>query len=237
MKALAPHAVPEYQLAVRHAKLVIALDALHATHVDCVEGLEVIAKPASKRGVRATRDFAAGDLTLVPLTSSITLKKVGEKIASKQAVVVEHVADVDKERYNAVLMPWVKLPSKEISDASGAGGFGALKRAEKPCVIPFWLVRDVPVARDATVIFKKVTLLDKMKVQVITNPKAIAAGTELVVWQSAPTPEPTTAPAPAAKASAPAAKASAPAPAVTAVARKAPAPAEPRTLKRQRTSP
>ena len=58
LKALAPHEVPEYQLAVMHAKLVIALDALHATHVDCVEGLEVIAKPASKRGVRATRDFA-----------------------------------------------------------------------------------------------------------------------------------------------------------------------------------
>ena len=103
LKAVAPHTLPEYQLAIVHAKLVIALDELHAAHVDCVEGLEVIAKPAARRGVRATRDFAAGALTLVPLTNNIALKKVGKKIASKQAVVVEHDADVDNERYNAWL--------------------------------------------------------------------------------------------------------------------------------------
>ena len=202
--AVAPQTVPEYTLSVAHARVVLALDEVHEAHKHCASGLEVVLKPAARRGVRAKRDFEVGALSLVPLTSSVAMKKTGESV-SKLAVVIEGVVKVEKVLYNAVLMPWLRYDSGAGREAP-SGGFGGLTRALKPCIVPYWLVRASADAKEVNVTTKTVTA-GQLKIKVLVNTKAIEEGAEVVMLQA---PEAKSA-APAAP-SAPSRKAEAPAP-------------------------
>ena len=46
----------------------IVLDELHSEHKKCLKGLEPTVAPATERTVRTTRDYAANELLLVPIT-------------------------------------------------------------------------------------------------------------------------------------------------------------------------
>lgn len=60
----------------------LALGHLHAKHYNCLDGLDIIKEPAKSKGVVALRAFAKGELVLVPLTTSMSLRASTEVVCS-----------------------------------------------------------------------------------------------------------------------------------------------------------
>ena len=128
----------EYQWSIEEAKLKLILDDLHSQNSTSLKYLSGVTTPARFRSPTATRSFEVEELVLVPLTSTICMKKQTEAVQSG-SVFVKTYKDPKGVVFNIVLVPSGGMKMPKVETSTGVGG---LKQTPHSFVIPFWLVQD-----------------------------------------------------------------------------------------------
>ena len=126
------------------------------------------------RALTATRSFEAEELVLVPLTSTIYMKKQTD-IVQGGSLLMKTYKDPKGVTFNIVLAPSGGIKMSKTETNTGVGG---LKQAPSSFVIPFWLVQDS--GEHGTPNMKlnniKSTAISSVSVPVLTNKCAINKG-------------------------------------------------------------
>ena len=164
----------EWQWSIEEGKIRIALDSLHTAHIGCMNSLKATTSPIKHRMVEATRKIAKGDLVLVPLTSTIVLKKIIDDVPIGN-VFLKVYKDPKGNDYNVVLTPSGGLKPPKEDNPTGIMG---LKQQPSSVLIPFWLVKDSSKDDEINLVVKNIAC-DKfpaIKVPVFVNKKAIEPG-------------------------------------------------------------
>ena len=129
---------PDWLWSICQSRVMLALHELHTKQKACLTHLEPTVAPAAARGVRATADYKAGTLVLVPLTSVIKAIKLSDSVPPNAVVLEKFYKHVrTKDVFNVVLMPagGLKIPTR--SDDTGVA---ALRPASHPMLALYWLV-------------------------------------------------------------------------------------------------
>ena len=180
MKDFAKHDAtnnPDWLWSICQSRVMLALHELHTHHAACLKNLEPSVAPLAARGVCAKADYKAGALVLVPITSSIVVKKLSDTVPPHAVLlqkIYKHVRT--KEVFNVVLQPsgGLKMPSSTGADQST--GVGALRPVSFLMVALYWLV-----ARGSApnMVVKKIQA-QYIDIPVLVNKTNIKKGEELV---------------------------------------------------------
>ena len=168
----------------------VALAELWESNKECLRKLEVVTAPKQSRAVRAKEHLAVGKVCLVPCTSSIAVKKVGDALPSGSVRLnggFDH--PTTQKKYSAVLLPsgGVKLPdgNSKQKASSSSDGFSALQEAQPTFLAPFWFVTTVG-HEDHANMHVKLRIVHGLKVPVYVNKNVLKVGDALKVFVAPP---------------------------------------------------
>ena len=133
-----------------------------------------VTTPAKFRSLTATRSFEVEELVLVPITSTIFMKKQTDSVPSG-SVFVKTYKDPKGVVFNIVLHPSGGMKMPKVETSTGVGG---LKQTPHSFVIPFWLVQDSGDQGVCNMKLKvmKSKVVPSVPVPVLTNKCAIKKG-------------------------------------------------------------
>ena len=164
---------------MREAKINLALEKAWSDNCEKYPQLEMVIHPIKSRGIRALSDFDEGEVTFVPLTLVIGLKKEAKDIVWPN-LCVGTFEDPRKAKSHIALMAagGMKLPQDKQS-GKVATGLGALKDAPSAFVSPFWFVEKAKVDYETNVSLKTASidvLGVNVKIPIMVNTKKVACG-------------------------------------------------------------
>jgi hypothetical protein len=176
-----------------------AVCILHEANKHHGRGLDIVVAPQKERAVFANREFALRELVIVPMTLSISLKKVGDQIPSTALFLKQLFKPIALPNviFKVCLLPKLNFPV----DASGSSGH-TQKTVTSPSVAVFWLVRDTTEKKKANVMLEQkcvkieistgeVSKTASVEIPVYVNTRVLKKGEELMVFKATPqTPEP-----------------------------------------------
>ena len=150
---------------MEESKIRIELHDLHAQHSECLNGLSGVTSPVKLRSLITTRAFKAGGIVLVPVTTSILIKKPSETVPTG-SVFVRSYKDPKGATFNILLHPsgGIKMPKTEPKT-----GIGGLKQTPSSFIIPFWLVQDSGSSAPNMKVMTIKTDTHAVSIQVLTN--------------------------------------------------------------------
>ena len=168
-----------WMMGAMEAKIKVALDSLQHLHTGCMSGLRATLSPSKLRGVTTLREFAKGELTFVPITTSILFKPLKEDHPSGSVHVTEHT-DAEGNRFNVILSHTggIKMPKDSGEEPTG---IGRLKAPPSHFMAPFWLVRDACDDRkpNLSVKLESCDVGTGLQIPVLTNTAKIGKGVDL----------------------------------------------------------
>ena len=168
-----------WMMGAMEANIKVALDSLQQQRNDCLSGLRATLSPSKLRGVATLREFAKGEITLVPITSSILFKPLKDDHPSGSVHVSEHT-DAEGTRFNAFLSHTggIKMPRDSEEEATG---IGRLKAPPSYFMAPFWLVREAcdDHKPNLSVKLESCDVGNGLKIPVLTNTAKIGKGVDL----------------------------------------------------------
>ena len=163
---------------IEEAKIKVALHELYMAHQKCVAGLSATISPTKFRQLEATKKFNKDEIVLVPLTTTIALKKVEDDIASGSVLLKEYKSPKGAT-FNVVLSPGggIRFPKEDF-----VTGIGGLVEKPQKLLCPFWLVKEASVDGDANLVAKRLTCatFPQLQIPVLTNKKVVDVGDVLV---------------------------------------------------------
>ena len=169
-----PTKIMDWQWSVEEGQIKLALDELFGKHATCLKHLSAVVSPMKYRALQVKKSFDKDELTLVPLTSSISLKKQTDDVAIGNICLKTYTDQAKKITYNVVLSPLIKLQQ----DNHSSTGIGGLKEVAPSVAVPFWLITD-GTAATVNMALKHVSTDMGVKVPVLVNSKKLAAGDTL----------------------------------------------------------
>ena len=169
-----PSLHPDWQWRLQESRIRLTLDELHSADRKCLNGLEPTVAPTSERTDRTTRDYSANELTLVPITQSITMQKQSATTHGQIVLDQKFKHPSTKEVYDIVLgaQGGLKLPQKTQSQGTN---FGDLQKPHTAFVGLCWLVKKSSIEKNA-----HLTMKTAQGIPVLTNKRKLKEGTELV---------------------------------------------------------
>ena len=165
------------------AAMIMALDGLQHQHKDTLQGLRIVATPASARDVFTKRDFAKGKLVLIPVSASVgTAKKVPPSALPGDVA----FTCGDNTYYYAINAKITLPPKEEVKDAPCSSG-----SCVSEFIAPFWFVGTVGETVKANLQFEiksiKVGGRD-IQVPILSNDKPVKKDTQLTFYKSPSSP-------------------------------------------------
>ena len=156
------------------ARLRASLDNLHRANRSCLGGLVPTIAPS--RALVAKHDFSAGEIVLVPLTSTFSRLDLTTKPAPTHALLDELFIDpVTKKKQKVVLTSTggVRLPAVQKKQPNT--GIGAVRQEADHIIALYWFVRASDDEDLVNVRVKKIN-----GIPCLVNNKKVKKGTELL---------------------------------------------------------
>ena len=169
-----PTKLMDWQWSVEEGTIKLALDELFGKHATCLKHLSAVVSPMKYRALQVNRSFDKDELTLVPLTPSIGLKKQTDDVSIGSICLKTYTDPIKKITYNVVLSPFIKLQQ----DNHSSTGIGGLREVAPSVAVPFWLITE-GTAATVNMALKHVSTDMGVKVPVLSNSKKLAAGDTL----------------------------------------------------------
>ena len=169
-----PTKLMDWQWSVEEGTIKLALDELFGKHATCLKHLSAVVSPMKYRALQVNRSFDKDELTLVPLTPSIGLKKQTDDVSIGSICLKTYTDPIKKITYNVVLSPFIKLQQ----DNHSSTGIGGLREVAPSVAVPFWLITE-GTAATVNMALKHMSTDMGVKVPVLSNSKKLAAGDTL----------------------------------------------------------
>ena len=172
----------EWQWSVEEGRIKVALDEVYQQHSKRLDKIQATISPIASRSLQAKAAIGKDQLVLVPLTTTIYLKKLDDVY---DGVLLKTYKDMKNSKFNVILSRCIKIPKAE-----SATGIGGLKEQPGMLLVPFWLVKDPLSDGSANLALKYISpsCYPELKIPVFTNKVDIAEG-DVIYGSVAPKPK------------------------------------------------
>ena len=177
---ISPMKSMDYSWGVEEARAKVALDEVHSQHVACLKHITAIHSPIKYRAVSVKKAFPKDAIGLVPLTTTISIKKAADEIQHGNVCLRKFTDPATNTEYNVVLMSAGGLKLKREEGGTGIGG---LRRTPDQFGVPFWLITVAAEKETPNMAMKLVTATNGIKVPILKNTVDLKSGDKLCVSQ------------------------------------------------------
>ncbi|CAK0848165.1 unnamed protein product, partial [Prorocentrum cordatum] len=166
----------DYHWGTEEARIKIALDEVDSQHSACLKHITAIHSPIEYTAVSVKKEFKKDAIGLVPLTTTISLKKATDEINIGNACLRKYTDPAKHTDYNVALMAAGGLKLKREEGGTGIGG---LKRVPDQYGVPFWLVGACTAKEKPNLAVTFVTATSGIKVPILKNTVELKSGDRL----------------------------------------------------------
>lgn len=166
----------DYHWGVEEARIKIALDEVYSQHSACLKHITAIHSPIKYKAVSVKKEFKKDAIGLVPLTTTISLKKATDEINIGNVCLRKYTDPAKHTDYNVALMAAGGLRLKREEGGTGIGG---LKRVPDQYGVPFWLVGVCTAKEKPNLAVTFVTATNGIKVPILKNTVELKSGDRL----------------------------------------------------------
>jgi hypothetical protein len=161
---------------VEEARIKIALGEVYSQHSACLKHITAIHSPIKYKAVSVKKEFKKDAIGLVPLTTTISLKKATDEINIGNVCLRKYTDPAKHADYNVALMAAGGLRLKREEGGTGIGG---LKRVPDQHGVPFWLVGVCTAKEKPNLAVTFVTATNGIKVPILKNTVELKSGDRL----------------------------------------------------------
>lgn len=177
---ISPMKSMDYSWLVEEARVRVALDEVHSQFVACLKHITAIYSPIRYKAVSVKKAFQKDAIGLVPLTTTIAIKKAADEIQHGNVCLRKFTDPATDTAYNVVLM---SAGGFKLKRDEGGTGIGGLKRLPDQFGVPFWLITVADEKEMPNMAMKLVTATNGIKVPILKNTVDLKSGDKLCVSQ------------------------------------------------------